>query len=432
MNTLKEVKPLIEWEKYLGVWMVDLLPKQHLVEYTKMDAFEKIGISNVRDWGVRENSLYRELIINRGYLCLEHKNYSIIDNSQKPLIEWEKELGYCILNLSYSQHLKKCTKKEAAEMLYGHYLTQSWNEFADNIYSSYVNGLLGCEVASIDTDNKSLKKIEYNEVTPVAQEITEPVLMSDKLSKRERLFKKIQSIGCKISERVDERIVKVNNRKNKVKVRHSGIKMLMSVTLSLVTTVSLYGFSRMKPVASDNGSNLTYSASADDVINLNKNISLFEKVQTTNNYSISNSWENKEDTSVSASVTTCEKTVVKEKSRFKKMFSKFFNELQSKNNVQQVDNGVNLGDEIVLEKGTKVYDNVYSSIDKSNGYDTYYSNDMYRRVNYVALNYDDNIIFSNDSNEINYYKSKGAQVVSVCTDDGFYNVNDVKVKVKKR
>lgn len=430
MNSLKEVKPLIEWEKYLGVWMVDLLPKQHLVNYTKMEAFEKIGISNVRDWGLRENNLYRELIINNGLLRLECKNYSIIDNIKKPLIEWEKELGYCIVNLSYSEHLVNCTREEAIQMLYGNYLTQSWNELGDKLYLLYTKGLLNYK--NVGDNRDVLKNVEYKEVNDVNKDVISSFISNPSLDKKKSgLFKKIASIGSKMSEKIQEKVINVNKKKNKVKVRNAGLKMIMSVTLSLVTALSAYGFSKFKPVECDDTQDISYSNQLnDEIINLNTNVSVYESLLLKDSKVKENNKEEEKVSNKSHNVTVTKE--VKKSFDRKKLFSQIINSEQFKNNNIYLDNDINLGDKIILEKGSKVYDNVYSAIDESNGYQTYYSYDTYRNVEYIGLNYNNDIIYSNNIAEINKYKSMGAKVVCVCTADGYYNANDiVKVRTKK-
>ena len=164
----------------------------------------------------------------------------------------------------------------------------------------------------------------------------------------------------------------------------------------------------------------------DDVINLNQNL-LFD-YQNVGGSSVQRIQEQEDNLvidgdSASTNVLFDEENIKEYKSQ---------NDYIERKEVSNEDDQINLGDSIILKPGSKVYDNVYSSIDKKGGYSTYYSSDTSRSVNYIGLIYNNNVIYSSDEDEINMYKSMGAKVVSVCTDDGFYNVNDiVKVKSKK-
>ena len=438
MNSLKEVKPLIEWENYLGVWMVDLLPKQHLVEYTKIEAFEKIGASNIRDWTIRESSLYNQLIYNNGILCLEHKEYSVKDNRKRSLIEWEKELGFIIANIDNSSHLEYCTKEEAIQRLYGSYLVRSWDEYADNIYLEYLNGML--HPKKTQEEKLVIKDFECVDVKPINNSKSANI-SNVNIKKKDSMFKKISSIKTKLSEKIEEKIIKINNKNNKIKVRKNGFKAFVSLTLSLVTAVSMYGFSKMKPAYDNSVQKLSCIDEVDDdIINLNENL-IFSDYQKDNilfnNYQKENVFNNeikdnldlfkaKEDNKKNVSVkqdidnkVKCVKEVV--------------NTNKESDVIFKIDSDFNLGDKIILIDGSKVYDNVYGAIDKKDGYQTYYSYDTCRNINFLALNYNGTIIYSNNNSEVSKYKSMGAKVVSVCTDDGYYNAGDiVKVKSKKR
>lgn len=437
MNSLKEVKPLIEWENYLGVWMVDLLPKDHLVEYTKMEAFAKIGVSNVRDWSVRESNLYNQLCCNNGILYLEHKEYNVIDNRKRPLIEWEREFGYCIVNLPNYKHLEYCTKEEASNKLYGNYLVQSWNSFADNLYCKYMNDFSNFK--KINNEKIVVKDFEYVDVLPI-NDIGESVKVNvGNSKKRNSVLSKIAIIKNKLSEKIEKKIIKVNNKKNKVKVTNSGIKAFLSLTLSLVSTVSMHGFCKTNISYENSIPRLSYvNEIDDDVINLNHN-NVFS--------SYHREIIKEEKLNIDDFDKMLLKKIIKDEIKLDFVENKLINELNkiTIDNIKKEDEDINndsllssgcddvsIDDKIILEEGSKVYENIYSAIDEANGLSTYFSYDTCRNVDYIALDYNGNIIYSNDDNEVKYYKSRGAKVVSIRTNDGFYNVNDiVKVKTKK-
>ena len=483
MNSLKEVRPLIEWENYLGVWMVDLLPKQHLEEYTKIEAFDIIMASNIKDWEERESNIYNQLLFNNGILCLEHQKHEIVDNRRLPLIEWEKELGYQIGSISKYEHIELCTKEEAIKKLYSCMLVQSWDEFGDNLYSDYQRGELNSKKAE-ENQRLIIKDFECVSVKPInnrIDEVTKPLESSvkeiksiniinrnpiksvdnicknkatkqvdkepdisslkqintiksnEKSRKKDSIFKKISNLKNKISDKFEEKTIIINNKKNKVKVRNSGLKALLSVTLSLVTAFSMYGFSKMKPTNNDNNQNTEYIDQIDDeIINLNT-YSVINNLKDNKSISKKDISENLKETKVEK-----KETQVVQKSISNKQILNTNKNIQANNNSKITykssnnDNDLSINDKITIEKDSQVYDNVYSAIDKKDGYTMYYSYNTCRNINYIALKYNNQIIYTNNTSEINKYKKMGAKIVSVCTDDGFYNANDiVKVKNKK-
>lgn len=108
MNGLKEKKALIEWEKELDVWLVDILMAEHFLMYTKFEAFDKIVVNNFkRNWSTKENEIYKkyksdqninnlvEDTSKRKFMWIMDTDYQDSEelSIEKPLIEWEKEVG---------------------------------------------------------------------------------------------------------------------------------------------------------------------------------------------------------------------------------------------------------------------------------------------------------------------------------------------------
>ena len=193
------------------------------------------------------------------------------------------------------------------------------------------------------------------------------------------------------------------------------MKILLSATLSLVTAVTSYGFSKVNKTVDVAYEDFSYSN------NINKkdldNVLCLKSSDSFQEYIDSFSVNKKRSEEI---------IMAQEHYSFEKPLS--INEDNLNNDI----NDLNIGDTINIKDNCFVYDNVYSAIEKNNGYDTYYSYDTDRYISNVALNYHDNIIYSSDMKEIDRYKALGAEVVSVCTDDGFYNSEDIVVKVKKR
>lgn len=389
MSIFKEKKPLIEWEKDYDVWKLDLLPGQHFIECTKLEAFNLFSIGNIkRDWGCYEQDFYHNYISfskNSTLSLLSGIDCTVIDNRKKSFIEWEKELGFFVTNASIYEHNKKCSKREAEKILYTSFFVSSWNDEADKLYFDCIYN------NKYSSDNcLVIKNFNYVNVVPV-----EEVNKSESFIKRTVIGKQ-----RKKKNDISEKKVKVGRYDNKVKIRNKFFKKAFALALSLITAFSVTGFS--------NSAVETYSLNDEEIsssTNLSESIIKSDEcVKLVNNY------DNLDRNSIG-----------------RECF-----DLNKKTVTKQIEvDSVNLGDVINIKDGSKVYDNVYSAIDKDNGLDCIYSFDTDRNVNYVALKYDNNIIYSDDYDEISRYKQSGASVVSVCTDDGFYNSEDIVVKVKK-
>ena len=389
MSIFKEKKPLIEWEKDYDVWKLDLLPGQHFIECTKLEAFNLFSIGNIkRDWGCYEQEFYRNYISfsrNSTLILFSGIDCTVIDNRKKSFIEWEKELGFFVTNASIYEHNKKCSKSEAEKLLYTSCFVSSWNDDADKLYFDCIYN------KKYSSDNcLAIKNFKYVNVVPV-----------EEVNKKDSFIKKIV-LGKQKNKKYEftEKRVKVRGYDNKVKIRGKCLKKVFALALSLMTAFSTTGFSN----------------SAVETYSLND-----EKISSSTNLSDSIIKSEKCVKLVNDNVKLDRNSVSKE--RF---------DLNKKIVTKEIEfDSVNLGDVINIKDGSKVYDNVYSAIDKDNGLDCIYSFDTDRNVNYVALKYDNNIIYSNDYDEISRYEQCGASVVSVCTDDGFYNYDDIVVKVKK-
>ncbi len=387
MSIFKEKKPLIEWEKEYDVWKDSLLPRQHFVEYTKLEAFNIFNIGSIRrNWGYNEYEIYRNYIscCKNDALCLNSGiNYTVIDNRKKSLIEWEKEFGFWIVNAKMYEHNIKYNKSEAERILYSNYFVSSWNEDADKIYFNCLYNDKYCINNSL-----MIKDFQYVNVVPIEDECLKnlSVIKSEKYEKKK-----------KRKSSIFEKSVKINGHNNRIKVRGKVLKRIIALAMSLITSASATGFS--------NSFVKTYSINNE-----------LESVNTSIKFNYS------KDLNVEVINDLDSDTIKMDNKKIDRKIDFTIDKI----------NNVSLGDIITVKQGSKVYDNVYSAIDKSDGLDSLYSFDTDRNVNYVALNYNDDIIYSNDVDEVNKYEQYGATVVSVCTDDGFYNSDDIVVKVKKR
>ena len=95
VNILKLKRPLIEWEKELDVWLTDIDMKEHLTSYNKMDAFNKIFVSNIkRGWIRKHYDLYYSKITNRTAKLVGEIDTNLLSNK---LIE-DYANGYLFVN----------------------------------------------------------------------------------------------------------------------------------------------------------------------------------------------------------------------------------------------------------------------------------------------------------------------------------------------
>ena len=373
MSILMEEKPLIEWEKELDVWLVDVLPSEHFMVYSKMDAFAKMGIGNIkRGWGYNENNIYSNYKSNGSLDNMINSNDN--DLIIKPLIEWERELGYWIYSFNKCDHLKKCSRREALKLINSNCFISSWNNDADLLYE------------------ECYKKPSYVYVNNYTMDISKTESVPKGTTGSHNIFSRFVN---KVNDTVSSSIVKMRKPKNKQKVRYGVMKAAISFAVSLVTVISAGSLSTIKTTSCDSSV-------------MNENSTFDNESSIVSSYTIKNN--------STEEVLTC-------------------------NSVNQNDDyvdSVNLGDAVTLREGSYVYGSIYNAIDRNNGLNTYYSYDTKRTIAYVALNYNDEIIYSNSISEIEYYKNRGALVVSVCTSinnelEGYYNSNDiVKVKVKKK
>lgn len=457
MNLFKEEKPLIEWEKELDVWLVDLLPHQHYEKYNKMDGFQKIGCGNYyRGWTDEQRRIYSEykLGLNQIRLCSSYST-GLLDIREKPLIEWEKELGYWIYCISSVDHTKKCTREDAKKIIYTNCFVKAWNDEAEELYNNYMELFKEADdnITIIDNpivipfeekkkgifekfrDNQKEKNSKRQ--AQIAEKRKEKEKQRQSL-KQEREIQKQVRIAEKQKEKANKKQIKIENKEQQVKVRNNAFKAAMAVGLSLVTAVTTFGFSKTREnkVLENDTTNII-----SDNIQKNDNI-LF----TTGFKEIMEKTENnvhKEKLEKQTDVSQENKQVINEPKTKKKV--KINDNIQkNKNaNVEQNNNEENnvvqigLGDIITLDDDFKVYDDIYDAVNKEDGLESLYPNTTYRYVNYVALDDNGKIIYSNNEKEICNYQDKGAKVVGVCTSidnknlEGYYNADDVVVKVKK-
>ena len=392
MNVLKIEKPLIEWEKELDVWMIDLLPEQHYDMYNKIKAFEKIGRSNFRrNWGEYEKKVYNDYLLggNRKKLCSNVSN-NLLDNTKKTFIEWEKEFGYYIFCTNMSTHSTLCTREQAKSLLYSNEFVLRWDENANRIYNSYFN--------------------IYNNTLSIIQKPTN-TKKTNFLSKfREKCINKIEK----------KSFITFNN--SKIKPRTNNLKRIFAIGLSLITSLNSYSLFN----------NNTIKYEKDDIDSLINNIDNSLDTNYINNTKITNDDYQQKINKLNDDLINLNNSI-NDNINLNNSINDNINL-----NKNSINNEICIGDIVTVKENSHIYNNIYDAIDKNEGENLYYSKDSYRYIKYIALNKDNKIIYSNDNDEIELYKSEGAKTVGVCTSlnnynlEGYYNYDDVVVKIKIR
>ena len=145
MSIFKEIKPLIEWEKGLDSWVMDVELTEHFQYYNKIDAYNLLCLGVVkRGWESLEEEIYQRYLSNSDNIDLlveEFKHYNGLQfaksknlSEKKTLIEWEKEIGLWFKGLDYIEHYSKCTFNDLMNLLVKIREIHKWNHGAQKMY----------------------------------------------------------------------------------------------------------------------------------------------------------------------------------------------------------------------------------------------------------------------------------------------------------
>ncbi len=408
MNILKEEKPLIEWEKELDVWLVDICLADHFVSYNKMDAFDKINIFCFkRGWSNKENEIYSEYLSNKYSDCLvleEFKNktyhtyYDLYE--QKPLIEWELERGIWIPDLCYSDHLRIYYKKDAFDML--RKPTVMWNNESQQMYNNYKNTFNSIGNGVINNSENDVKR--------------------------------------------NVKVVNKKKSKNKVSLKKNILKRSIALLMGITASLSGYFYCKenIMEKSNDDFINNSYVVSSCNrsIIDDDSCESLFlgglnpkdkiedEKVNEVND----KIYDSK--SGLKSSLLKVEKSIINNKNDI------VINSNEKNSNIEISSNEIvnyyyEIGEKVVIDNDSEIYGNCYDAMNNKNGMDPYYSYEYDRTITGICLNYNDCVIYLDNNDEINNYINDGASVVSYSTMvdngicEGFYCADDIKIMVKQ-
>ena len=397
MNILKEKKTLIEWEKELDIWLVDLDLKEHLNLFNKTDAFSKISISNFkRGWSRKHYDLYYTIMLNKSMdsLVLDefktcYKNECLDMYEERLLIEWEKEYNVWINDLDYNDHFRKYCRYQVDSKLKRYLSISKWNNDAQKIYDSY-KGVDKDDNKDIQNEDENKKLVEVSKNGNAVQNVYHSV--------------------------------KVRKCKNRKKIKKSIVTKAVSIALLISTAVSAFICSKF---SDDNSFDVTDHVYACDVKSDNS-VENFENALVKNLDIMLNKKDNISlETSNEPIVNDCCEDLKQEVLLDK-----------SSNDIDEEEVYFKIGDVVSINKDSNIYTNCIDAMNNSNGLDPYYSSDYDRIITGVCLNDDGNIVYSNDNDDINNYVNDGALVVSYSTmvdgiEEGFYGYDDIKVLKKQ-
>lgn len=199
---------------------------------------------------------------------------------------------------------------------------------------------------------------------------------------------------------------------NTKKIKKGIIKSSIAIVLSLVTAVSSYGLFKSFSNRNNNHNDDTTVNSSISAIPVYTVIN--DKISEVNSKSIIVNEESDE-------VIVSKQEIVSDK--------------VSNDEIKYTTDDLQLNQEITIIEGSSIYDNCWSAADEVDGLNPYYSCNEKRKIDSFGLEYNGEIIYTGDNDEINRYMSLGAHKTVVCTSingcgEGFYNIDDVVVANK--
>lgn len=483
-----EEKSLIEWEKENGIWIPELFLEDHFVMYNKMEAFDKLREYKNKvgcDWNSNSDKLYDSFIcydkninvssaIIRDYIDkIDFFSRVSRDTSKKSLIEWEESVGLFVSNKPAEFHYKRMVKEEAFDIIADSCFCKLWDNESTNVYSKYMRksgnsmhaNLSDNPVLRLGSGNNQLNEDYVIDGVPVKKFISGSVV---------NLENDIQSIYIKEdgdfntygdNEYVDTVLEPVNNAekkkiynflnisaeidtgvydglkennvsnsfmevdveskkknvfdifntkkpKNKANIKKSIIKATLAIVASITTLVSVRATS-----------NLNYKN--EDIVD-----NSYSYIQNSEISESSNPVFVQEDKNDNKSIDTNSEKV---------------NVGNKKDTIDEIDDNVKIeiGDIVTIEENASIYISLDDAYKMQNGLNLENDNEMLRKVEYIAVNYNDSIVYSNKQDEIDYYIDNGGNEVAVMTSvndydnigiEGSYNIKNVikyDQKVKK-
>ena len=435
MNNLKLEKPLIEWEKELDVWLIDLDLKEHLISYNKMDAFSKIFVSNVRrGWQEKHYNLYYSILLNKSLDTLvldEFKNSFMYDNcdayDEKPLIEWERQKNVWISDIDIEEHFKNYYRYKADLKLKKYANIFPWNDYAQSVYDSYK----GVNVNKEENKDK-VESLKIEDNINIPSSINNDSIYIDNNSVIDNLFKKKKRGEFHRKYKP----VKVRKSGNIKKIKNNIVKKAVALALILSTSVFAMLCSKLFFKNNDDSFDNSFNVSC-KADNIKRSLdNHMAKGSVENSYNIMNDHsnidiitsENENYIDVNNNLSLENDVIVEDAIDCNDIIDS--NDTIVKDDLDNINSYIQIGDVVSIDDDADIYTNCFDAMNSINGLNPYYSYDYDRTVIGICLNYKDNVLYSSDNDEVDNYIDDGATIVSYSTmvndvNEGFYEASNV-------
>ena len=482
-------KPLIEFERESGIWIPNLYIEDHFEVCSMGQAYERLRVfmdNDNCDWNNDYEILYESFVkydgninvssaIIRDYIEKKYcMNNELNDTEKRPLIEWEYGLGLWIDCKSKEFHYRNMTKEEAYDKISDTDFSKSWNIESDIVYSEYMKKL-GSSMPAKLCDNPVLR-LKSGDYSDYKERIIENVPVENFISGSVANFENtVESVYIKEnvefdtysdneSEYVDTVLEPVINKKlepvinfskntnqfdtktDDYSVDNNIVQPIMDIDVTTEKRNIFDIFSSKKPKNKGNIKKSIIKATLAIVASITTLVS----VRATSNINYKN-----EDI-VDNSYSYIQNSEASESSNpvFVQEDQKVNNDIDRKNekiNVGHRNNNdtnddkvkIEIGDIVTIEEDAPIYTNLDDAFKMQNGLNSSNDNEMLRKVEYIAVNYNDSIVYSNMQDEIDYYINNGGNEVAVMTSindydnigiEGSYNIENIikdSQKVKK-
>jgi len=500
-------KTLIEWEREWNIWVPGLRVTDHFVEYDQIDAFDTMrpynGVIKWKDnYELNNESLYENFLKHKKDICNIENNevkndifnkvcsvtireyiesndiFNEVDNKKMALIEWEKRFNLFIPSIREESHYQVLSKEDAIELisLLHSGVVKFWNSESDKVYNRYMRKIGFSSTAEL-CDNpifylNSGDYIEYEE--KVIENIPVGSFISNSISNIEKIEESIlvnestdYNTSCdQETEYIDTVIEPVINMEKEPVMysfpkiseqftKESSEQSMNNIYLEPVMDVdvtskkkNIFDIFSVKKPKSKTGIKKSLLKTALAIV---ASFTTLVSIQAANQVGyksddiIDNSYSFIQDSDTVMEVSN--NSIIKEDKEENK--DQDVNKKSEKVNTEYGDGGsddkdiIKIGDIVTIDDDASIYVSLDDAGKMENGLALSNDNDMLRRVEYIAVNYNDSIVYSNKQEEIDYYISNGGYEISVMTSindynnigiEGSYNINDIvkeSAKIKK-
>lgn len=467
MSSLSEMKPLIEWEQELGVWMLDGDFSNHFIKCDKFEAYSIIRPRIIkRGWGDNENKIYKKYIGNDAAELLVTEFANGLDNplskisdskDEKFLIEWENELGFFFDSIDYVEHYTKCNYNDVIKLMISLREVRAWNNRATALYQgldewtrlhpistksevcSNPQESVEDVVEPVVQNNKigiNMKLLNISKQKVIPQNIFSLMDVSkyskEKENVKNRLTNFFEQVKLKKKERKSIKNFKIFNIKKSKKPRKLNNNILgkaVALALTISTAASAYLVSENKYINIDN---TCYDCSISDevsIIDNNDNNMLENTLFNIPNRTILNKGiltDSTKEKNDEYNIINGDDNISKKDQKV----SSIENNNDDLDEVSTIDSNANLihlNDKVTIKEGSFIYTRKDDALDDVDRLPLYFPYSQERSVEFVVFS-NNEIVTSEDKYE--ECLENGLSIECVYTGDGYYRTESVKVLKK--